>query len=69
MPLSLDSIFQPLNQFFSQKFAADAGEPVKFRFAHLPRSFVDSDFLDPMHLDWGPTRRLRRSCFPEWSTA
>jgi hypothetical protein len=54
MALSLDSIYRPFNEFFSHKFAAGAGAPVTFRFARLPRAFVDSDFLTPLHPEWGP---------------
>ena len=52
MALSLDSIYRPLNEFFSQKFGGDTS--VTFRFAHVPHAFADSDFLDPQHPDWGP---------------
>jgi hypothetical protein len=54
MALSLDSVFRPFNEFFSRKFAGD-GARVTFRFASLPRAFVDSDFLTPLHPEWGPS--------------
>ena len=46
MALSLDAIYKPFNDFFTQKFAAD-GAPVEFRFARVPRAFADSDFTLP----------------------
>jgi hypothetical protein len=44
MALSLDSIFQPLNAFFLDKFKAEQGAPVQFRLAAVPRPFVQSEF-------------------------
>jgi len=55
MSLSLDSIYRPLNEFFTQKFSFGDDAPVIFRFAHLPRTFIDSDFLTPLHPEWGPS--------------
>ncbi len=55
MALSLDTIYRPFNEFFSNKFAAGEGARVTFRFAHLPRVFNDSDFLAPLHPEWGPS--------------
>lgn len=63
MPLSLDSIYRPLNEFFSQKFGAGEDAPVTFRFAHLPRTFADSDFLAPLHPEWGPSPALAQELF------
>jgi hypothetical protein len=60
MPISMDSIFRPLNDFFTQQFAAGSGGAVKFRFARLPRVLVDSDFLDAMHPDWPPSPAIAR---------
>jgi hypothetical protein len=45
MALSLDSIYKPLNDFFLQKFGDDNDAAVAFRFAHLPQTFSDNDFL------------------------
>jgi hypothetical protein len=56
MALSLDSIYRPFNQFFSQKFSGDT--LITFRFAGLPRVFVDSDFLTPGHPEFGPTQAI-----------
>jgi len=55
MVLSLDSIYRPFNEFFSHKFDAGTNAPVKFRFARLPRTFADSDFLPSLHPEWGPS--------------
>jgi hypothetical protein len=53
--ISLDAIYQPLNQFFLQKFGTGDGAQVTFRFAHLPQGFVDSDFLPPLSTDQAPS--------------
>jgi hypothetical protein len=63
MSLSLDAIFRPFNDFFCQKFAPDSGGPVEFRFAHLARTFVDSDFLNPQHPEWGPSPAMAAELF------
>ena len=47
MALSLESIYRPFNEFFSQKFAA-ADAPVTFRFAGLPQALYDGDFMNPL---------------------
>jgi hypothetical protein len=52
--LSLDAIYEPFNEFFTQKFAAE-GAPAKFRFARAPRAFADSDFVLPTQPDAGPS--------------
>jgi hypothetical protein len=62
MALSLESIFHPFNAFFVDKFGA-ADAPVKFRFARTPRSFVDSDFLTPLHPEWGASQALALEIF------
>jgi len=56
MALSLDSIYRPFNEFFSHNFGGDTS--VTFRFAHLARAFVDSDFLTPGHPEFGPTQAI-----------
>jgi hypothetical protein len=58
MALSLDAVYRPFKDFFLQKFTGGAGAPVTFRFAHLPRAFVDSDFLTPLHPEWGPSSAI-----------
>src|SRR5215472_1182769 len=63
MAISLDSIYQPLNSFFLQKFASSGDAAVIFRFAHLPRTFNDNDFLVPQHSDWGPWPGLADELF------
>lgn len=61
MALLLDSIYQPFNKFFSQMFD---GDPTKmFRFARLPRAFVDSDFLVPGHPELGPSEAIAKELF------
>jgi hypothetical protein len=60
MALSLDSIYQPLNEFFLKKFGAGEEAPAIFRFSKIPTSFSDSDFLVPDHPDWGPYEPLAR---------
>jgi hypothetical protein len=58
MPISLDAVYKPLNQFFVQKFGQAVGAPVFFRFAQLPVGFYDSDFLSPMNPELGPSAAL-----------
>jgi hypothetical protein len=62
MALSLDAIYKPLNEFFTQKFAAD-GAPAKFRFARVPRAFADSDFVLPIQPDAGPSLAVAAEVF------
>jgi hypothetical protein len=52
MAISLDAIYQPLNQFFLQKFGQPEGAPVFFRFAQVPVGIHDSDFVVPSHPEW-----------------
>jgi len=54
MALSLDSLYRPFNEFFSQQFPPSGGAPVIFRFAEFARTFTDSDFLNPLHPEQGP---------------
>ena len=63
MTLSLDSIYRPFNEFFFQKFIASEGEPVTFRFAHQPPIFADSDFLNPLHPEWGSQQTVADELF------
>jgi hypothetical protein len=63
VPLSLDDIFRPFNEFFSKMFAAGDGTPATFRFFHLPRAFVDSDFLIPAHPEAGPSPAIAQEQF------
>jgi len=65
MALSLDSIYKPFNDFFMNKFATKEGEPVQFRFARLPQTFVDADFLNPANPDLGPSAELALQLFSE----
>jgi hypothetical protein len=54
MGLTVDSMFQPFNDFFSKKYDAGQGTPVKFRFSKFPHTFVDSDFQQPLACDSQP---------------
>jgi hypothetical protein len=54
MAISLDAIYQPLNQFFLKRFGQGEGAPVFFRFAQVPVGFYDSDFVVETHPEWGP---------------
>jgi hypothetical protein len=53
MALSLDSIHQPLNDFFLNHFKAEAGSPVVFRFDKFGSVLSDADFIDPKLPDSG----------------
>jgi hypothetical protein len=53
MALSLDSIHQPLNDFFLNHFKTDAGSPVVFRFDKFGSVLSDADFIDPKLPDSG----------------
>ncbi len=53
MALSLDSIYQPFNDFFTKNYATKEGERVQFRFARLPHTFVDADFTIGTNPDAG----------------
>jgi hypothetical protein len=61
MALSLDSIYLPFSEFFSHTFGGDTS--VMFRFAHLPRTFNDSDFLTPGHPEFGPSPAIAQEHF------
>ena len=65
MALSLDAIYTPLNEFFLRKFAGAEPAGIRFRFARLPRAFVDSDFVAPSHPEWGPLQALGEEQFSE----
>lgn len=62
MALSLDAIYKPFNEFFTQKFAAD-GAPASFRFARVPRAFADADFILPTQPDAGPSAAVAAELF------
>jgi hypothetical protein len=52
MALSLNSIYQPVNDFFINKFKTDAGSPVFFRFDKFGSAISDEDFYDPADPDF-----------------
>jgi hypothetical protein len=58
MPITLDAIYQPLQQFFLQTFGQGGGTSAFFCFANLPVGFYEGDFLDPSHPEWGPQPAL-----------
>ncbi|HEX4963548.1 MAG TPA: hypothetical protein VF173_22150 [Thermoanaerobaculia bacterium] len=53
MAISLASIYQPLRDFFLDKFKTETGSPVRFRFDKFGSVLSDSDFLDPHHPELG----------------
>lgn len=53
MALSIDAIFQPLNDFFVNTFGAPAGSQVRFRFDKLGSVIAEADFIDPSHPELG----------------
>jgi hypothetical protein len=63
MPISLDAIYQPLNQFFLQKFGQGDTTSIFFRFAESPVGLYDSDFVVPLHPEWGPSPALAAEQF------
>jgi hypothetical protein len=52
MPLSLESIHKPLNDFFLNQFGT-AGSSVLFRFDKIGSVVSDEDFIDPNHPELG----------------
>ncbi len=65
MALSLDSIFQPFNDFFMKKYGTQDGQPVLFRFARVPQTFGDDDFLLTSSPESGPNPDLAQQLFSE----
>jgi hypothetical protein len=53
MPLSIQSIYQPLNDFFISQFNTGVGGPIFFRFDKFGSAISDEDFMLPGHLDAG----------------
>jgi hypothetical protein len=49
MALSLDAIYQPLNDFFVNHFTTGPGSQVIFRFERFGSVVSESDFSDPIH--------------------
>jgi len=65
MSLSLDSIHQPLNDFFLNHFKTDAGSPVVFRFDKFGSVISDADFIDPNLPDLGYSANLATEKFSD----
>jgi hypothetical protein len=65
MALSLDSIHQPLNDFFLNHFKTDAGSPVVFRFDKFGSVISDADFIDPNRPDLGYSANLATEKFSD----
>lgn len=65
MPLSLDTIHQPLNDFFINKFKTDAGSRVFFRFDKFGSVISDDDFIDPNHPESGYLPALAKEKFSD----
>src|ERR1700686_4764987 len=65
MALSLDSIHQPLNDFFLARFKTDSGSPVVFRFDKFGSILSDEDFIDPSHPELGYLPGLAREKFSD----
>lgn len=53
MALSIQSIYQPLTDFFLTQFQTDAGSPMQFRFDKFGSVISDQDFIDPNHPEAG----------------
>jgi hypothetical protein len=60
MTLSLEAIFRPLNDFFVNNFGPARDAPILFRFARIPRGFVDADFAAPLQPESGPSLAVTR---------
>ena len=65
MPLSLESIHQPLNDFFLDHFKTGAGSPVLFRFDKFGSVISDRDFIDPNHPELGYSSSLAMEKFSD----
>jgi hypothetical protein len=53
MGLTLDSIFKPVNDFFSEKFSTGTNSPIYFRFDKLGSIVSDGDFTNPVDSNAG----------------
>lgn len=65
MPLSLESIYKPLNDFFLEKFHTADGSQVVFRFDRFGSVVSDDDFIDDHQPDAGPQQLLAREKFSD----
>ncbi len=60
MSLSLNSIFDPLNDFFLKKYGSGGESPVMFRFDRFGSAISQEDFLDPADPAGGYSAALAR---------
>ena len=65
MALTLESIHQPLNDFFLEHFKADDAGPVIFRFDKFGSVVDDDDFIDDAHPELGTSSVLAREKFSD----
>lgn len=65
MTLSLNSIFQPLNDFFINLFKSDDPNQVLFRFDKFGSAISDQDFINPSHPELGYSPDLAREKFSD----
>jgi hypothetical protein len=65
MPITLDSIYKPLNDFFLSKLGTAAGSPVFFRFDKFGSVVSDEDFVDPSHPERGYVPAIANEKFSE----
>lgn len=60
MSLSLNSIFDPLNDFFLKKYGSGGASPVMFRFDRFGSAISQEDFVDPADPAGGYSAALAR---------
>ncbi len=65
MTLSLESIHQPLTDFFLNLFKTDAGSPVLFRFDKFGSVVSEQDFIQPNHPELGYVPALAMEKFSD----
>jgi hypothetical protein len=65
MALSLESIYQPLTEFFLNQFHTDVGSPIQFRFDKFGSVLSEEDFIDPSHPELGYLRALAMEKFSD----
>ena len=65
MGLSLGSVYQPLNEFFLQRFETPGGSRVCFRFDKFGSGLSDADFMDANHPELGLRPSLAQEKFSE----
>jgi hypothetical protein len=65
MGLSLESIYQPFNDFFLKRFAMDDSSRTSFRFDKFGSGVSEGDFMDANHPELGYVPALAREEFSE----